>query len=232
MPCNIGYKASAKVTIPVPVPQEFRTKSEAPEINADLLEKLGVEDATFIEWVMGLDSKPLLEEALKRVLAKIDAKGISFTINDQGMLEASGSFTSATEKKRLAEQSSVATDQWQFEILAIVTELLDYTPTITKNGNELVLVAEEAGKSHPCDYIKVTKKSGDGSVCFEHFKSRKALDVGMAKFLLLAHKLGVKISLGKLEVSAGDPVPGEAHHAHGHGHGHWHSHGDSGHHHH
>jgi hypothetical protein len=225
MPCNIGFKSYAKAEIPAPQPQEFSVKSEAPEIDADLLEKLGIEDSTFLEWAKSLDTRPLLEEALKRTLSKLKADGVRFKVNDRGMLEASGSFTSAAQKRRLADQTTTVTDQWQFEILAIVTELLDYTPTITKNGNEMVLVAEEAGKSHPCDYIKVTKKGGDGSICFEHFKSRKALDLATAKFLMLAHKLGVKVAIGRREISEGDPLPSNIWHTHGHSHaGHYHEH--------
>ena len=217
MPCNIGYKSYAKVEIPTPLPQTFKTEVDAPKIDADLLEKLGVEDATFLEWAQSLNTKPLLVEALKRTLEKIGANGIDFKINDKGILEAIGSYTSASEKKRLAEQTATVTDRWQLEILAIVTELLDYTPTISKNGNELVLVAEEAGKSHPCDYIRITKKGGNGNICFEHFKSRKALDLATAKFLVLAHKLGVKISTENPEVSEGDPFPFNIQLKHSHG---------------
>lgn len=225
MPCNIGFKSFAKAEIPVPQPQTFKTKAEAPTIDADLLEKLGIEDATFLKWAQALDTKPLLKEALKRALAKLSVSGVEFQVNDEGVLEASGRYLSATEKRILAEQTSLVTDQWQIETLAIVTELLDYTPTISKNGKELTLVAEEAGKSHPCDYIKVTKKGGDGSICFEHFKSRSALDLATAKLLLLAHKLGVKIATGKLTVSEGDPLPSNIQHKHGHYHdGHYHEH--------
>lgn len=227
MPCNIGFKSYAKAEIPTPQPQTFKTKAEAPNIDADLLEKLGVEDATFLKWAQSLDTVPLLEEALKRTLAKLSIAGVSFSINSAGMLEASGKFTSPGEKRRLAEQTAAVTDQWQMEILAIVTELLDYTPVLSKNGSELVLVAEEVGKSHPCDYIKVTKKGGDGSICFEHFKSRKAIDLATAKFLLLAHKLGVKIAMGKNSISEGDPLPSDIKHKHSHWHNgveHFHEH--------
>lgn len=222
MPCDIGYKSYVKVEIPAREPQTFTVKSEAPDIDADLLEKLGIEDSEFLEWVSELNSMPLLKEALKRTLAKVDTGDINFTINAKGMLEARGSFTSAREKQRLSEKSSAVSDRWQFEILGIVTELLDYRATITETGNELVLEAEEAGKSHPCDYIKITRRNGISEITFEHFKSRKLLDVAMAKFLALAHKLGVKIVLKEKVTSEGDPFPGEVHHDHGHHHSHRH----------
>ena len=78
MPCNIGYKSYAKIEIPEPQPQVFTSKFEAPTIDADLLTKLGEEDPEFLEWASELNTKPLLEEALRRVLAKTNTKGIDF----------------------------------------------------------------------------------------------------------------------------------------------------------
>ena len=75
MPCNIGYKSYAKIEIPEPQPQTFTAKSEAPDINAELLTKLGEEDPEFLSWVQELGTKPLLEEALKRALQKLGATG-------------------------------------------------------------------------------------------------------------------------------------------------------------
>ncbi len=50
MPCDIGYRAFARVTIPAPQPQEFAEKAQAPDIDQDLMDKLGVEDSEFLEW--------------------------------------------------------------------------------------------------------------------------------------------------------------------------------------
>ncbi|MBI2030968.1 hypothetical protein HYT05_05075 [Candidatus Kaiserbacteria bacterium] len=221
MPCDIGFKSYAKITIPVPTPQTFSARFEAPNIDTDLLEKLGVEDPEFLAWAKELDQRPLLEEALKRALAKMDAGGIDFIVNADGMLEAKGSFTTTSEKKWLSEKASAVSDRWQFEILGIVTQLLDYTVNITQKGDELILEAEEAGRTHPCDYIKITRKGDISDIRFEHFKSRGALDLAMAKFLTLAHKLGVKIELKKCEISEGSPFPGEIRIDHGlrHSHG-------------
>jgi hypothetical protein len=210
------------VTIPTPVPQEFKARSEAPTIDADLLEKLGVEDPEFLEWLSELSQRPLLEEALTRTLAKINAGGVSFIVDDNGLLEAKGSFTSSSEKRRISETVSAVTNRWQFEILGIVTELLEYTPTITQKGDEMILEAEEAGKTHPCDYIKITRKGDVSEITFEHFKSRAALELAEAKFKALAHKLGVKITFGTREVHEGTPFPNE--HVHRHDHRHTHRH--------
>ncbi|OGN06508.1 MAG: hypothetical protein A3B86_03615 [Candidatus Yanofskybacteria bacterium RIFCSPHIGHO2_02_FULL_38_22b] len=224
MPCNIGYKSIARVQIPAPQPQTFKAKADAPKIDADLLAKLGSEDEEFSEWLTELNTEPLLKEALKRALSKLSIKGIELSVNDKGELEAKGSYVDAKEKKNLSETFSRVSERWQFEILGIVAELLDYEVKITQNGDEFILEAEEEGKSHPCDYIKITKKDGDATVVFEHFKSRKALEVETAKFLSLAQKLGVKIVIRESTTSEGDPFPGENRHTHDHHHHHGHSH--------
>lgn len=213
MPCNIGYKSYARIAIPEPQPQTFTAKSEAPDIDADLLEKLGEEDPEFLEWAQELNTKSLLEEALKRTLQKTDAKGIDFKIDAKGMLEARGRFVTAREKKLLNEKASAVSERWQFEVLGIVTELLGYRMTITQNGKDLVLESEEEGGTHPCDYIKVVRRDGNSELIFEHFKSRGALALQTAKFLTLADRLGVKIALKKNTVSEGDPFPDEIQHA-------------------
>lgn len=228
MPCNIGYKSYAKIEIPEPVPQTFKQKSEAPAIDESLLARLGIEDPEFLEWLEEFDTMPLLQEALKRTLAKMGEPDLKFAVTEDGMLEAQGSFVGSVQKSILSQKAGRVSERWQFEILGIVADILGYTVKITQTGNELILEAEEKGKSHPCDYIKVTKKDGDISLTFEHFKSRKALAVAMAKFLALADKLGVKIKLGDTTISEGDAFPEDERHAHSHSHGH-HHHDDDGH---
>lgn len=218
MPCNIGYKSYAKIEIPEPQPQTFKAKSDAPSIDADLLAKLGSEDPEFLEWVGELNVRPLLEEALKRALSNVRTRGVEFSLADDGTLEAKGRYSNDREKKNLSDASSSVSKRWQFEVLGIATQLLGYTFTIRQNGDELILEAEEEGKSHPCDYIKISKKSGNSTLVFEHFKSRKELQVETAKFLVLADKLGIKIILDDTSVSEGDPFPSEHRHTHGHRH--------------
>ena len=224
MPCDIGFKSYTRTEIPVPEPQIFSVETRAPEIDADLLDKLGVEDAEFLAWVSELDQRPLLEEALKRTLAKVSAGGIDFAVGETGVLKALGRFITPGEKKRLKDAAAAVSDRWQFEILGIVAEILDYTVTITQKGEEMVLEAEEVGKVHPCDSIKISRRGTTADITFEHFKSRRALDLATAKFVALADKLGVKIAMGAREVSEGDPFPGSRTHTHGHGHHHHHEH--------
>ena len=217
MPCNIGYKSYAKIEIPEPQPQVFTSKFEAPAIDADLLTKLGEEDPEFLEWASELNTKPLLEEVLRRVLAKTNTKGVDFAVDKKGMLEAKGSFVTDREKGVLRDRVAAISSNWQFEILGIVAELLSYSVRITKNGEELVLEAEEEGGVHPCNYIKVTRRGNVSTLVFEHFKTRKALTLEIAKFLALADRLGVKIALQGNEISEGDPFPNEGRLITGHG---------------
>ncbi|MDE1970248.1 MAG: hypothetical protein KGI50_01595 [Patescibacteria group bacterium] len=218
MPCNIGVKSYAKIEIPQPQPQTFSSKTEAPAIDADLLEKLGQEDSVFLQWIRELDTKPLLEEALKRALLNMKGSGIDFRINASGMLETKGSFVTPQEKKALQIRAAAVSDRWQMEILGIVTQLLGYAHTLTVRGEETILEAEDEGKAHPCKYIKVTRRNNASSFVFEHFTSRSALDVEMAKFLLLADRLGVKVAVRDKEILEGDPMPVSAHLSHLHTH--------------
>ncbi len=66
MPCDLGYKIVAKVTIPAPLPQDFKEEVKPPTIDQDLLDKIGEDDPEFLEWIEGLDTQPLFEEALQR----------------------------------------------------------------------------------------------------------------------------------------------------------------------
>jgi hypothetical protein len=222
MPCDIGVRSYAKIEIPAPEPQVFAEKVEAPNIDADLLEKLGVEDPEFLSWVSELGVRPLLAEALTRAQSKVPTGALNFTINAKGMLEAKGSFTSANEKAKLTQAASAVSERWQFEILGIVADLLNYDVEITTKSKVMVLEASERGKEHPCNYIKITRSGGVSDITFEHFKTRKSLDLEVAKFLALTHKLGVQIAIRKQEVVEGDPFPEEVRHTHAHSHAHRH----------
>jgi hypothetical protein len=71
MPCDLGYKVIAKVTIPTPVPQDFKEEVKAPEIDADLLEKIGEDDPEFLAGINDLDTQSLFEAALERAQAAL-----------------------------------------------------------------------------------------------------------------------------------------------------------------
>lgn len=225
MPCDIGYRTTERVTIPVPQPQEFALATKAPDIDADLLKKLGEEDPQFLGWLRELNTFPLLQAALKRALRNVNTNGIDFTIGTDGALKATGSFITAAEKDRMQKTAEAVSDRWQFEILGIVVRLLKYDVVIREEDGMMILEAMEEGKSHPCDYIKVTRQDGNSTLTFEHFKTKKALEVGIAKFLSLAERMGIKIALSSFEAIEGRPFPiHERTHAHNHTHGHTHNH--------
>lgn len=223
MPCDIGYKNYAQIRIPAPAPQEFKSKTEAPKIDADLLKKIGEEDPEFLEWAKELDTMPLLQEALKRALKKVEVGGVQFSIGKNGYLEAKATYRNAREQKSIEKTTETVSRRWQFEILGIVAELLDYTVTMAEKDGVTVLEAEERGKVHPCKYIKITKGPDEASMTFEHFASRKEMEIEMGKFLVLAERLGVKIAVVQ-SVTSGQPIPGTHTHDHAHAHDHGHDH--------
>ena len=49
----------------MPAPQTFESRTAAPEVDAELLEQLGVADPTFLGWLEDLDTNPLLETAAR-----------------------------------------------------------------------------------------------------------------------------------------------------------------------
>ncbi len=222
MPCNIGYKEVARARIPKPVPKKFKATVKPPEIDRDLLEKIGEEDPAFIEWASELNIRPLLEEALSRALKSVgDIQGVEVRINEDGSLEITGKHTDDYGKKRLEKFTKELSDRFQMEVLGIVAELLEYEVEISKETEEgqsnLVLEAEKHQHSHGHvnRYLKITKGEGDeeGSLRFEHFASPEELKSEKEKFLALAQKMGVKLNLETTEKS-GQPITNDAVHTH------------------
>jgi|SRR3989344_375644 len=214
MPCDLGYKQINKIKIPAPAPQEFKEKIKPPEVDADLLEKIGENDLAFLEWLNDLDIKPLLEKALSAAKQKIGDSGLlKSSIDENGNLIISGSFKNNSEKKRLESATSALSEQFQFEVLKIVAELLDYELVLSKGKNgEPILEGEKDTDSGVHKYLKVTKdKNGNGVLAFEHFASKEELSSEEEKFLGLAQKLGVKISVEETKRS-GQPLPANAVH--------------------
>ena len=159
MPCDLGYKQINKIKIPAPAPQEFKEKIKPPEVDADLLEKIGENDLAFLEWLNDLDIKPLLEKALSAAKQKIGDSGLlKSSIDENGNLIISGSFKNNSEKKRLESATSALSEQFQFEVLKIVAELLDYELVLSKGKNgEPILEGEKDTDSGVHKYLKVTK---------------------------------------------------------------------------
>lgn len=217
MPCDIGYKSFSQVRIPTPTTQEFKNKTEAPRVNAELMTRIGQNDPEFVEWMNDLNNNPLLVAALKRALAgeKIPS-GLLFTIGSSGNLEASGTYTNASTKRLFADATDRISRKWQMEVLRIVAELLDFSVIISetvKNGSLiLILEAEKRTDAPVTEYLRITSDPISGSsMLFEHFASKSALSKTRDKFLALAEKLGVRITLDRTE-ERGSPIPGNAVH--------------------
>lgn len=92
MPCNIGYKTYQPIRLPQPKPQTFRKKMPAPKVDQELMDKLGADDPEFLAWMNKLNTKPLLEEALKRTLESTPSEDVDFSITNDGNLLAEGMY--------------------------------------------------------------------------------------------------------------------------------------------
>src|SRR3989338_7235342 len=228
MPCDIGYKTYTPVRIPQPKPQVVKKSLPAPSVDADLLDKLGIDDKEFLSWISNLDIIPLLEEALKRTLETNSPGKIKFSITKSGGISTEYEYTTQGEKIVAEALAEKTLSNWQIQIFQIVTELLGYDTVIkteSSSGNEvLTLVAEEYGKTHPCKYIRVSKSTnGNGEITFEHFDTPEDLEKEKVKFTALSQKLGIKIGLTTSPIT-GQPPPTTHDHAHDHQHGHGHTH--------
>lgn len=209
MPCDIGYKSYSRVNIPAPQVKKFKNKTEAPKIDAELLEKIGENDPEFLEWLLELDIIPLLKEALKRALLKVGelSKNAKFSISKNGDLMSSARYDSETQKRKIEEAAALISNQFQAETLAIVAELLDYEISVSKSREGFVIDGEKEIENGISKVLKITIQE-TSSVRFEHFESKKSIEEEERKFLGLAQKLGVKMKFLKTERS-GQPIQGK-----------------------
>jgi len=192
MPCNVGYQETFRATVAAPA--SFRASGSGPALDQDLMDRLGIEDAEFLEWLRGLDVGPLLGVALER--ARKAVPGASFRL--------SGSRLEVEASRQADADRGLA--RWQFEVIAVIGEILGYQTRITSSPS-LSLEANKPGQEHATDYFRVSQES-DGSLRlrFEHFKSRRALDEEVRKLTALARRLGLDI---RIEGGEGGP-PGTA----------------------
>ncbi|KKT81913.1 MAG: hypothetical protein A3B99_04500 [Candidatus Yanofskybacteria bacterium RIFCSPHIGHO2_02_FULL_44_12b] len=219
MPCDIGYKQVSRVTIPRPIPKKFTAEIKPPSIDRDLLAKIGEEDEAFLYWINDLDIRPLLQEALRRtVSASGSLKGLKIDVNSDGSLKIEGSYNNEKDKGSLERLTKQLSDRFQMDVLAIVAELLDYQIQVSwkEEDGETVLVLEgekhQHSHAHVNRYLKVTKNAnGKGSFRFEHFSSPEELKKEEQKFMALAQKLGVKISVETVQKSGHPIAPGTIH---------------------
>ncbi len=207
MPCNIGYKSFARVRIPTPQPQKFKSKAKAPTPDAELLERIGVSDPKFIEWLMELDIVPLLQEALRRTLEKVDAPGIDCSIAANGDLIMEGEYRNAAKKKALASTVTAVSSRWQAEALSVIVQLLDYETAVqAESSGRYSVKGEKQGEGQVHEYISITRDGQTDALRFEHFASINELQLERAKFLALAQKFGIKIQITESQEN-GQPIP-------------------------
>lgn len=216
MPCDLGYKNVSAVVVPAPQPLQFKKRVTAPKVDAELLELIGQQDQTFVDWMNELDNGPLLALALQRTLAEVGDTGpVSFS-TDGGGLSAEAKYVGSAAKARVERIADEVGRRWQIEVLATVAQLLDYETQITETkGGVLKLEGEKhGGGSQVHEYLRVTLDPSKGStLMFEHFASKKEAELVKAKFLALSQKLGVKIDVLDVRAS-GSPIPAGSVHNH------------------
>lgn len=207
MPCNTGYREYVRVTIPVVKKETLRKKVEAPQIDAKLLAKIGADDSKFREWLMELDPAPLWQEALDRVLKKADdLKGIKFSIDKDGYLQAKAKIAGGEDKRTYSAKIDAIGSAFQMEVIGIVAQLLDYEIVIQEAGDEIVLEGEKQSDAKVHEYLRVaTSGQGTATLEFEHFSSPDKLKTEERKFLGLAQKFGIKMVIAE-RVCAGQPI--------------------------
>ena len=219
MPCDIGYRSVAKAKVAAPEPQTFEARVGPPELDADLLGKLGQEDPVFAEWLSELDTGPLLEKALERTLQAIRApKGFELAIRD-GRLAARTTARTAAERAEARRVVSTVGERWQVELLRLVAELLELqveVQSVRENGDPvLVLEGEKPGAEGTVrEYLRIEVGAyGEAQVSFEHYKSPEDLEADEDRLQGLAQKLGLKLSVQGRRRS-GQPIPEGAVHRH------------------
>lgn len=218
MPCDIGYKNISRIKVPPKLPQEFSEKVRAPKIDKQLLETMGVDDVVFLDWVSGLETDLLFDEALKRARKAVGrTEPVTFSVS-KGELEMKASYRDANEKKKVEVIARKVSERFQMEIIGIIAELLDYRFVLSKKTvdgtTSLVLEGEKEEPSAVHKYLKVSLgAAGEGVLVFEHFESRAALKQEQAKFLMLAQKFGITITVSE-ERESGQGIPEHVEHQH------------------
>lgn len=213
MPCNIGYKSVSRMTIPQPQPLKFKKEVAAPEIDEELMDRLGESDTAFVEWVGELDAAPLLGEALKRAIADVASGGkVRYSVKD-GRLVAEAKYSGAGAKRVIEREAAEVAERWTIEVLGIVAQLLDYDVVITRGPDGgFVLEGEKRSDKSVHEYLRVTSRGRSaGEFQFEHFASRRELAVERDRFVALALRLGIGLRLSATK-ERGQPIPLDAVH--------------------
>ena len=213
MPCNLGYRSVAKARLAAPKPVTFESRQPAPEIDPELLERLGVSDPVFADWVRGLDPTALLEKALERAIEAVGPSGVELAIRG-GELAARTTVRNDAERSRARRAIDQVARRWQVEVLRVVAEVLDYEVSLSEEADgSLVIEGEKASGGDVREWLRVSLDArGEAVLRFEHFKSEAELDAEEDRFRALSRRLGVRIA-GESR-REGSPIPAGAKHRH------------------
>jgi len=218
VPCDIGYRTIAETRVVVPKPQTFESRTAAPEIDAELLDRLGQEDPAFLRWAQELDLSPLLAKALERALAALSPRSkVEFAVRS-GALAARSTVRGDAEKAKAEADIEAVARRWTVEVLRVIAELLDYQVTLVAariDGRDvLVIEGEKTRGGDVREFLRITADAkGNAEVRLEHFASEPALSAEEARLLALARRLGVRLTVKQLRRS-GKPIPKGAKHSH------------------
>lgn len=214
MPCNIGYRSVTEAVVKAPSPTVLQTRTSAPQVDAELLDQLGVQDPVFLAWMTDLDPSPLLDVALQRMLAAMGtASGIDMSIQNGQLLARAvvSAGDQATAERAMAERGR----RFQLEVLRLVAELLDYEMSEQSAGNSSGSWVLEGDKQEPSQirrFLRITFNiSGQAEIRIEHAASESDLQAEEARVIALARRLGIPITRSRRS-SAGQPIaPGTVH---------------------
>jgi hypothetical protein len=201
VPCNLGYRSVARARVETPAPATFEAVTPAPAVDAELLERLGVDDPVFADWLADLDLEPLLARALDRTGP---TDGVEAVVRGGALRVRAPS----------AARAAALTRRWQVEVLRIVGELLGYELGLDWSDAGFVLEGEKAGAAGVAPFLRISGAGADAELRFEHFGSDDELALEEARFVALAQRLGVRLRLLDRR-RAGQPIPAGALHRHG-----------------
>ncbi|HXE72846.1 MAG TPA: hypothetical protein VNO81_09300 [Candidatus Nitrosotenuis sp.] len=204
MPCNVGYRETFRARVGAPAPRTFRTSAAAPALDQELLDRIGVEDPEFGEWLADLETGPLLQEALERTRQALDTSGLQLSLGADGSLTIQAQAADPGQRSQVQARADQVLARWQLEVLGVVAQILGYQTRVTEQG---LTAVKPTGEASP-EMFTVTPEGGL-RLRFEHFKSRRSLSTEVARLALLARRLGLGLDLESLE-RGGRPPQGQA----------------------
>jgi hypothetical protein len=157
-----------------------------------------------------IDTSALAPKIDADLLAKLGQEDPAFL----GWIEEldTGPLLKKALENAVAAGASDLAARFQLEVLKIIGELLDFD--LSFDGD--VLEGEKATSGAVKEFLRIQFSDAKNvELRFEHFKSENALSLEEARFLALARKLGVRLSVFGRKTS-GQDIPKGAVHFHPH----------------